>query len=325
MGELLKQETTQATAISRVVDQMKGQWAKVLPKICTPERFARVALSCINSDPTLAAAMMTQSGKISCLSAFMKCAEMGLEPDKRRAALVAYKKGTPRQGEEQKYEITLIPMFQGLSELAMRSGLISCIHADKICENDEFDWNIGKIIKHRPNFKGDRGKTYAFYCHVQFKDGAVKDEIMTIDEINAIRDRSSAWQSFKKYGKECPWNTDYEEMAKKTVFRRASKWLPLSAELREAVETDDSDYIDVPATVQDVSRFDKPAELTAPVSPEVPEQTDLEKLQVLIDQKGIPVSAETVKSFVEKSGDMFSYDMVAPNIDAIAAKMEGAQ
>ncbi len=250
-NELLKKETTtQATVISRIVDQMKDQWAKVLPKICTPDRFARVALSCINSDPTLAAAMMTQSGKISCLSAFMKCAEMGLEPDKRRAALVAFKKGTPRTGEEQKFEITLIPMFQGLCELAMRSGLISCIHADKICENDEFEWNIGRIEKHRPNFKGDRGSAYAFYCHVQFKDGSVKDEVMTVDEINLIRDRSAAWKAFKKYGNECPWNTDYVEMAKKTVFRRASKWLPLSSELREAYESDDSDYINVPTMVQ---------------------------------------------------------------------------
>jgi len=31
----------------------------------------------------------------------------------------------------------------------------------------------------------------------------------------------------------------FNEMAKKTVFRRHSKWLPLSPELREKIEKDD--------------------------------------------------------------------------------------
>jgi recombination protein RecT len=247
-------KTTTAMATTKksaadVVDSMKNQWAKVLPKILTPERFARVAISCINRDKTLAEAMTTESGKISILSAFMKCAEMGLEPDGRKAALVAFRKGTPRNGEEQQYDITLIPMFQGLCELALRSGLISYIHADKVCENDIFEWNLGKIESHKPDFKNQRGNAYAYYCHVQFKDGAASDEVMTREEVEAIRNTSSAYKYATTYKKDCPWITSFDEMAKKTVFRRKAKWLPLSPELRTALDADDKDFIDIESKV----------------------------------------------------------------------------
>ncbi len=56
--------------------------------------------------------------------------------------------------------------------------------------------------------------------------------------------RSSGYQAFKKgYTKTTPWESDWGEMAKKTVFRRCSKWLTLSPEIREAAERDD-DVID---------------------------------------------------------------------------------
>ena len=56
-----------------------------------------------------------------------------------------------------------------------------------------------------------------------------------------------------------PWKTDWNEMAKKTVFRRQSKWLPLSNEFQRAVEKD----------------FDSPVDLFDPskaieVQPEMP-------------------------------------------------------
>ena len=35
-----------------------------------------------------------------------------------------------------------------------------------------------------------------------------------------------------------PWKTDWTEMAKKTAFRRVSKWLPLSAEIYQAFAKD---------------------------------------------------------------------------------------
>ena len=230
MNEIAKKESP-----NTIIARMQGEFARVLPKVLTPERFCRVVLTAINKNQALADALADRRNQPSVLSAFMRCAEMGLEPDGRRAAISCYRK------KDGSYDVTLLPMFQGLAELAMRSGLISNIHADKVCENDDFDWDTGEI-HHKIDFRKSRGTVYAYYCIVRFKDGSIKTETMSMDEVNAIRDRSSAYQAFKKYGKTCPWNTDPDEMGKKTVFRRCSKWLPLSPELQSAIEADDEDY-----------------------------------------------------------------------------------
>lgn len=237
--EIAKKDTA-----GSIVSKMQGQFAKVLPKIITPERYCRIMLTALNKDKHLMAAISDPRNQASVLSAFMRCAEMGLEPDGRRAAIVCYKRGNTGM-----YDVTLIPMFQGLAELAMRSGEISTIHAEKVCDNDEFEWNLGRVVKHVPNWKEDRGKAYLYYCHVVFKDGAIKDETMSKLEVEEIMKRSSAYQGAKRYNKSCPWMTDFEEMAKKTVFRRCSKWLPLSPELRSAIEADDADYVDTAGAI----------------------------------------------------------------------------
>ena len=59
--------------------------------------------------------------------------------------------------------------------------------------------------------------------------------------------------------------------------------------------------------------------------PKQPEKSDLEKLAEVIDKKGIPVSAEEVKAFVEKNGEFFSFAMVEPNLDAIAEAILGGK
>lgn len=216
------------------IDKLKESWTLVLPKVCTPERFARVALTCLRKNPKLAAAIMTKEGRLSVSEQFMKCAELGIEPDGRRAYLIPYKN-----------EVQLIIDYKGIAELAMRSGKISNIHADKVCENDEFDYNVGQIEKHKIDFKRDRGPAYAYYAIVTFKDGTKKCEVMSKSDIDKIRRRSKSANCG-------PWVTDYDEMAKKTVFRRLSKWLPLSPEMQKVLDIDDEDFrkghqiVDVP-------------------------------------------------------------------------------
>jgi recombination protein RecT len=213
------------------IDNIKAGWLSVLPKVCTPERFARVALTCIKKDSKLREAIQTPEGRSSLAGAFMKCAELGIEPDGRRAYLIPYKN-----------DVQLIIDYKGIAELAMRSGFIANIHADKVCEDDEFEYNIGVIERHRIDFKKPRGDAYAYYAVVTFKDGTKKTEVMSRAEVDAIKERSSAWGAWLKWKKVCPWNTDYDEMAKKTVFKRLAKWIPQSSELQKAIDFDNDDY-----------------------------------------------------------------------------------
>lgn len=224
------------------VDKAKSSWKEVLPKVCTPERFSMVALSCLKGNSKLLDAVATREGQISLVQAFKTCAELGIEPDNRRAYLIPYKN-----------DINLIIDYKGIVELAMRSNFVSNIHADKVCENDEFEYNIGTIEKHKIDFRAERGEPYAYYSIVTFKDGTKKCEVMSKSEIDTIKKRSSAWKNFERKGIMCPWNTDYDEMAKKTVFKRLAKWIPQSPELRQAIAIDDEDYKKSPI---EVSVFD---------------------------------------------------------------------
>lgn len=258
-NEITKQEEkpVQKDFALAFVDQIKQGWDKALPKVCTPERFARVALTCLKKDGKLLQAIQTQGGRATVAAAFMKCAELGIEPDGRRAYLIPY-----QNKKTNEYTVELIIDYKGIVELAMRSGYVANIHADKVCENDEFDYNIGNIEKHRIDFHKPRGEAYAYYAIVTFKDGTKKCEVMSKDEIDAVKKRSSAWESWERWKKPCPWNTDYDEMAKKTVFKRLSKWIPQSPEMRQAIDYDDEDYrkyapeITLPEQAEDLTQYD---------------------------------------------------------------------
>lgn len=218
-------------------DRFRQQVAAALPKHLTAERFARVALTAINRTPKLMEC--TQESLFACL---LDLSALGLEPDGRRAHLIPYGR-----------TCTLIIDYKGIAELAMRSGAVSSIHADKVCENDDFDYDRGQLTRHKIDFRKPRGDAFAYYALIRLKDGTEKCEVMTNKEIDAIRKRSKSSGSG-------PWVTDYDEMAKKTVFKRASKWIPLSPEIRDAIQKDDEEH---ETTVVAISKplFESPAGL----------------------------------------------------------------
>ena len=239
-----------------------AELSKALPKHLTPDRQIRVAVTAITRTPKLA-----ECDQASFFGALLTLSQFGLEPDGRRAHLIPFenrKRGC--------VECQLIIDWKGLAELAMRSGLVANLHADVVRDGDLFDYSAGKITRHVPHFirrdagkPAEAGEIFAVYAIAEFRDGSTKADVMSIDEVNAIRARSRS-------GGSGPWATDYNEMAKKTVFRRLSKWLPLSPEFRDAVTADDEadpigDALNVtPKTVAPI--FTKPAAKVAAPEPE---------------------------------------------------------
>lgn len=202
-------------------ETLKAQIAQALPKICTPDRFMRVLCSSMQKTPAL-----MKCTKTSLLNAFISCSQLGLEPDGRRAYLIPYGN-----------TCTLIIDYKGLVELALRSGKISNIFADVVCENDEFEYDMGEVKRHKIDLRKSRGAMYAVYAICRFKDGTKQACVMSKDEVEKVRKSS-------KSANGSTWTDWYDEMAKKTAFKRLAKWLPLSPELREAISIDDENTMD---------------------------------------------------------------------------------
>lgn len=216
-----------------MLEQMKPQIAAALPKHLSPDRMMRIALTCYRTTPALAECSPT-----SVMAAVVQCAQLGLEPGLLgQAYLLPFKKNT--KGPDGKWSSTMecqfIPGYRGLISLARRSGEVTSINAEIVYDNDEFDLTLGVDpgITHRPLLKGDRGSPRLVYGVAKFKDGGHHLEWMTIEEVERIRSRSKA----KDNG---PWVTDYEQMVKKTVIRRMSKYLPMSVELQNAVQVSEA-------------------------------------------------------------------------------------
>lgn len=221
---------------------VKQQIALVLPKHLTADRMARVAITAVMRTPKL-----QQCRPESLLQSLMLCSQVGLEPDGRNAHLIPY-------GDQ----CQVIFDWKGLVALARRNG-VKNIAADVVCEGDEFHWfrnAEGLQFTHRVDWKQKRGAVYAAYCI--WKDGDQFDgEVMTREEIEGIRKRSRS-------GNAGPWVTDWAEMAKKTVIRRASKKWPLDPETASAMVADD----DVLETAQPKPAVVSPLFAALPEPPE---------------------------------------------------------
>lgn len=214
-------------SMQQYIKSMEGEICKALPSVITPERFTRMVLSALSTTPQLA--LCTPK---SFLGAMMNAAQLGLEPNTPlgQAYLIPYKnKGV----DEVQFQIG----YKGLIDLAWRSGEISDIQAHVVYENDTFDCEYGlePKLRHRPADK-DRGAPIKVYAIFKTKSGGFGFEVMSIDDIKIHAAKYS-----KAYGSQySPWQTNFEEMAKKTVLKRVLKYAPLKSDFVRAVVQDES-------------------------------------------------------------------------------------
>lgn len=171
---------------------------------------------------------IAMQNRASVIAAVVNIAAIGisLNPAKKQAYLV------PRDGK-----ICLDISYMGLMDLAIDSGSIRWGQAELVYEADTFGLNgIDQQPTHIRNpFAKDRGEVVGVYVVVKTADGDYLTDAMSVDEINAIRDRSSAWKAWVSKRKSCPWLTDWGEMAKKTVVKRAYKYWPKTERLDTAI------------------------------------------------------------------------------------------
>lgn len=259
-GMIAKTQGTKAIAkkqpqtIKDYINAMSGEIAKALPQVMTPERFTRIALSAVSNTPKLG-----NCTPQSFLGAMMNAAQLGLEPNTPlgQAYLIPFenrKKGIT----ECQFQIG----YKGLIDLAYRSGEVKMIDAQTVYENDEFEYELGMdpVLKHKPA-RTNRGNPIYFYATFKLTNGGQGFQVMSIEDVQ---------EHAKKYSKTYnngPWQTNFEEMAKKTVLKKLLKYAPLKTEFvnqvtsDETIKTSISDHMeDVPNEYMDVEYEEHPNE-----------------------------------------------------------------
>jgi len=231
--QVATKKPTILTYINDKKDFIKAQIQTALPKHLSADRMLRVLVTEINKNPKLLNCSMA-----SVLSAAIQCSQLGLEPGGALGLAYLMPFYNTNKGIT---ECQFIVGYRGMIDLAMRSGKIINIRAKAVYSNDFFEYEDGLeiILKHKPNPNPNPHEKIPIigaYAVAKFSNvaaGAYQVEFMYKNEIDKIRSRSkSTGQS--------PWDTDYEEMAKKTVIRRLFKYLPISIEMQRAVALDEA-------------------------------------------------------------------------------------
>lgn len=225
--------------IQQYIKQMAPAIKAALPTVMTPERFTRITLSALSANPKLAACTPP-----SFLGAMMTAAQLGMEPNTPlgQAYLLPYWNSRNRCTECQ-FQLG----YKGLIDLAYRSGEVSTIMAQVVYENDEFTYSFGlePTLKHVPALK-DRGEPKFVYGMFKTKDGGYGYDVMSMED---VRDHARRYSKAFNNG---PWQTNFEEMAKKTVLKRVLKYAPLKSEFLRQVAQDEMTKTEISADMYEV-------------------------------------------------------------------------
>lgn len=228
-----RQEQAPVQPQRNFADILRSQWGKIEAVSANrqnSDRLFQMTVSAVNHNPKL-----LECDMVTLLSCVMRCSALGVEPSDvdglGRAYILPF-----YNGKRKITEATFILGYKGMIDLARRSGEIKDIAARAVYEGDEFEVEFGleeklRYVPKAPQRTPD--KLTHVYLLANYTNGGHHIEVMTRDEVEAVRKRS-------KSSKNGPWVTDYDAMAKKTVLRRAWPWLPISTEAQGAVNFDET-------------------------------------------------------------------------------------
>jgi recombination protein RecT len=229
-----------------------------VPRHMTADRMLSVALRAHSRDPLLSQAT-PQSFAGACLTA----TNIGLEPNSalNEAYLIPFKRTIRERGKEDRVivEIQVIFGYSGLLKLVDNTGRVLTHSANVVySDSDIFDWEEGtntflrfKRGGRRPRTDQDKA-TYAYF-HATIVGGGQSIEVWPYGEVMKIRNGSQAFRRAVAARDEAaaagrreplayraaPWVAFEEPMARKTMIRAGTKYLPKSAELATAIHLDE--------------------------------------------------------------------------------------
>lgn len=158
--------------------------------------------------------------KASVVEALTKACQYELIPDGVQAALIPYGNN-----------LTFQPMYQGLLEIAYRTGIFKSISANIVYEGDSFDYDLGAdcFVNHKIDLVGERSRMLAVYADIKLATGGRIVRVMTQKEVLEIRNKAKNKNIWSEY---------FDAMATKTVIKQAFKFCPKSEVLSDVVRHD---------------------------------------------------------------------------------------
>jgi len=232
-------QLTPVQAFRGTLDLMREELKNALPPQIPVDRFIRTTITAIQMNPDL-----LECDKRTLLSGLMKCAQDGLLPDGREAALVKY-----RNNKGGFVTAQYLPMVGGLLKKARNSGEIKEILAEAVYERDMFSYELGESpkITHKPYWGEDRGVVEAFYAIVKTKDGGIYRKVLSKSDVDKIKAKSKARDNG-------PWVDFYEQMGVKTAIKAVLKLCPQSSDLQGLIDYDNEKTgIETEREVKDVT------------------------------------------------------------------------
>ena len=221
------------TTALRPIDQFKTElklmepnFTPLLPANVSVDKFKAMVIAAVGGNPDL-----LKCTRASLWKACVQGAELGLSlnPTMGEADILPQRVGSEMTAQFR-------PRYKGLMNLARRSGEVTSIRAVLVYENDEFEVIEGlrPDIIHKPS-RSERGTLSHAYC-VWLLKGVAEPQFEVMDKQQVMRVKARSPSGKNGNG---PWKTDEEEMWRKTVVKRATKYMPIALDvLAKAVAVD---------------------------------------------------------------------------------------
>jgi recombination protein RecT len=263
-------EEKKPKTIADYLQAMTPEIAKAVPKHVTPERITRIALTAIRINPTL-----LECTRDSLLAGVMTSAQLGLEPNTPlgQAYLIPYNRSIKTNGNWTKVkEVQFQLGYQGILDLAYRTGEYKDIYVEEVYEKDDFGYGLGleRFLTHSPCEDEDRGQLTYIYAVYHTKNGGHDFKAWSVNKIMAhAKKYSQAWDSQKQQfngGDRNPWVSNFSAMGKKTVLKDLLKYAPKSIEFARVLTSDETVKKEIASDMSEVEPLDIDYSVNEPTS-----------------------------------------------------------
>jgi len=279
-----------APVVSTMRDLMPDVY-KLLPPDITSEQFRAACWLELTGNKDVSECVVE-----SIRDAIIYAANYGLMPG-RDAHFIAYKQKKYRNQKG----LQCIPTYFGVIRTLDRTGKVRRAFAHPVHEGDEWSFDMFQDRPvHRPAVTLGKkpGAELFYYGAVMFKSGDCAFEVLTLEDLDAIRRRAPGHESG-------PWVSDTVMMKRKTAIKRVAKYVQLTPDLRQFFEGDDErekedipqarhqqNVIDLFGEGADPTAHGAPAAVPQPVpQPVEPDNPLIVRIEEVLTQRGLEYDA----------------------------------